>query len=75
MLGQKYFLAEAAVVAFGQAASWDADMKQGDGADKPKTVEFELARRDTELVINEDELVVQDGRAIEALVVQGPGEE
>lgn len=74
MLGRRYFLAEAAVAASGQAG-WDMDMKQGHGGDKSTTVEFELARRDTELVISEDEMVDQVGRAIEALEVQRPGEE
>lgn len=72
MLGREYFLAEAEALPLGQGGGGSAaDMEQNRGGDKPTTVETELARRDTELVISEDVFVAQVGRAIEALVAQG----
>ncbi|KAL1865668.1 hypothetical protein Daus18300_007044 [Diaporthe australafricana] len=68
MMGQEYFLAEAEVVPFGQKGSCRAETEQGKEEDKPKAVEIELARRDTEIAIGEVEFVAQIGRAIKALV-------
>lgn len=68
MLGRKYFIAEAEGVPLGQAGSWLVDTERRHGGNKSHAVELELARRDTELVISEDEFVAQVGRSMEALV-------